>query len=346
MTTQIIDRQNTAATQTVNPFSGAAATASAIPQADNPLAASDAARAVAEVQAALLVARMNPRDPVRAMDRILNACTRPTLAESSTYAFSRGGAEVSGPTIRLAEAIAQGWGNIQYGIRELSQKNGVSTVAAYAWDVETNTRREVQFQVALRRDTKRCSYALKDARDIYELVANLGARRLRSCILSVIPGDVVDAALQQCAATMNATVDISPEAITKLVEAFATFGVTKGQIEKRIQRRIDSIRPAQVISLRKIYVSLRDGMTTKEEWFEAESAPAEAQKRGVSGLKAKLKQIEPEKPAEIPAPAPAPEPVIEDVPDEIAMARSSLDEIAMARSMPADLHTSEDASGE
>lgn len=338
MTTQIIDRQNTAATQTVNPFSGAAATASAIPQADNPLAASDAARAVAEVQAALLVARMNPRDPVRAMDRILNACTRPTLAESSTYAFSRGGAEVSGPTIRLAEAIAQGWGNIQYGIRELSQKNGVSTVAAYAWDVETNTRREVQFQVALRRDTKRCSYALKDARDIYELVANQGARRLRSCILSVIPGDVVDAALQQCAATMNATVNISPEAITKLVEAFATFGVTKGQIEKRIQRRIDSIRPAHVISLRKIYVSLRDGMTTKEEWFEAESAPAEAQKRGVSGLKAKLKQTESEKPAEIPAaePEPATEPVIDDVPDEITMARSA----------PADLNTSKDTSGE
>lgn len=38
MITQIIERQ---ATQTINPFSGAAATASAIPQADNPLAASD-----------------------------------------------------------------------------------------------------------------------------------------------------------------------------------------------------------------------------------------------------------------------------------------------------------------
>lgn len=345
MTTQIIDRQNTA-TQTVNPFSGAAATAAAIPQADNPLAASDAARAVAEVQAALLVARMNPRDPVRAMDRILNACTRPTLAESAIYAFTRGGAEVKGPTIRLAEAVAQGWGNIQYGIRELSQKNGVSTVAAYAWDVETNTRREVQFQVALRRDTKRGSYALKDARDIYELVANQGARRLRSCILSIIPGDVVDAALQQCAATLEARVDTSAESIGKLLEAFSSFGVTKGQIEKRIQRRIESILPAQYLSLRRIYVSLRDGMSSKDEWFEAESAPAEAQKRGVSGLKAKLKETAPEKPAEIPAPEPAPEPVIEDIPDEIAMARSSPDEIAMARSVPADLHTSEDASGE
>ena len=79
-------------------------------------------------------------------------------------------------------------------------------------------------------------------------------------------------------------------------------------------------------------------MTTKDEWFEAESAPAEAQKRGVSGLKAKLKQTEPEKPTEIPAaePEPATEPVIDDVPDEITMARSA----------PADLNTSKDTSGE
>lgn len=319
MPNQIIEDKQQIATQAVNPFGGAAAV-SAIPQTDNPLAASDAARAVAEVQAALLVARLNPRDPVKAMDRILNACTRPTLANSATYSFSRGGAEVTGPTIRLAEAIAQGWGNVQYGIRELSQKNGVSTVAAYAWDVETNTRREVQFQVALRRDTKRGSYELRDSRDIYELVANQGARRLRSCILSVIPGDVVDAALAQCAVTMKANVDTSPEATQKLVEAFSSFKVTKSQIEKRIQRRIEAIAPAQVISLRRIYISLRDGMSTPDEWFEAESAPAETQKRGVSGLKAKLQKTEADKPAVEPL---QPTAVIEDVPDEVAMARSA-----------------------
>ena len=56
-----------------------------------------------------MIARMNPRDPVKAMDRILNACTRPTLANAATYSYSRGGSDITGPTIRLAEAIAQGW---------------------------------------------------------------------------------------------------------------------------------------------------------------------------------------------------------------------------------------------
>lgn len=135
-------------------------------------------------------------------------------------------------------------GNIQYGIREISQSGGVSTVAAYAWDVKTNTRREVVFQVLLKRDTKRGSYQLTDSRDIYELVANQGARRLRACILSMIPGDVVEAALSQCAVTQKAHVDMTPEGIQKLVEGFARFGVSKAQLEKRIQRRLDAIQPA------------------------------------------------------------------------------------------------------
>lgn len=287
-----------------NPFAPTGAVST--PASSQATAATDQARAVAEVQAALMIARLNPRDPVKAMDRILNNCTRPTLANAATYAYSRGGTEITGPTIRLAEAIAQGWGNIQYGIREISQSGSVSTVAAYAWDVETNTRREVVFQVPHRRDTKKGSFAIKDSRDIYELVANQGARRLRACILGVIPGDVVEAALEQCAVTQKAHVDTTAEGLQKLVETFSSFGVSKAQIEKRIQRRLDAIQPAQVISLRNIWKSLRDGMSTPDEWFEPETS-AQPDKKGAAGLKDKLKtkaHSQPEPATELPA-APA-----------------------------------------
>lgn len=228
----------------------------------------DQQRAIAEVQAALMIARMNPRDPIAAMDRILNACARPTLADAAVYNYSKGGSEVSGPSIRLAEAIAQSWGNMQFGIRELDQAGAESTVQAYAWDVETNTRREITFQVPHIRYTRNGSYKLNDPREIYELVANQGARRLRACILAVIPGDVTEAAVVQCENTMRAKADTSPESIQKILDAFAPFGVTKELIEKRIQRRIDAIQPAHVVSLKKIYASLRDGMSNPSEWFE------------------------------------------------------------------------------
>jgi hypothetical protein len=227
----------------------------------------------------MMIARANPRDQIVAMDRIINACTRPTLADAAVYTYAKGGSDVSGPSIRLAETIAQCWGNMQFGIRELDQVNGESSVQAYAWDVETNTRREITFQVPHVRFTKRGSYKLTDPREIYELVANQGSRRLRACILAVIPGDVTEAAVQQCEVTMKSKADTSQEAMQKMVVAFEPFGVTKDQIEKRIQRRIEAIQPAQVVSLKKIYASLRDGMSAIEDWFEVGDAQPKAAER-------------------------------------------------------------------
>lgn len=253
----------------VNPFGGQIQPS----QQGNGLAQSDQQRAIAEVQAAMMIARMNPRDPVKAVDKILNACTRPSLAETGLYQYSKGGSSVSGASIRLAETMAQSWGNIQYGFREIYRGTGAdgvtySEVEAFAWDVETNTRRPVQFRVRHWRDTKNGGYPIKDERDIYELTANMAQRRVRACILAIIPGDVEEAARNQCEITLKAKADTSAEAMKRMVEAFEEFGVSKAQIEKRIQRRLDSITPAQVVSLKKVYSSLRDGMSSKEDWFD------------------------------------------------------------------------------
>ena len=43
---------------------------------------------------------------------------------------------------------------------------------AYAWDLESGYYDERQFQVRHWRDTKKGGYAIKEERDIYELVAN------------------------------------------------------------------------------------------------------------------------------------------------------------------------------
>lgn len=249
----------------LNPFDDRA-----LPAVASAAAQTDSQRAIAEVQAAMVVARANPRNQRVAMDRILNACQRPGLAEAAVYSYSRGGTDISGPSIRLAEAMAQNWGNMQFGIRELDQSNGVSTVQAFAWDVETNTRREVTFQVRHERHTKKGSTRLTDPRDIYETVANNGARRLRACILAVIPGDVAEAAVRQCEETLKAKADVSPAGQKKLESALAEFGVTRAQIEARIQRRLEAITPAQVVSLRKVWASLRDGMSEVLDWFEQE----------------------------------------------------------------------------
>lgn len=239
-------------------------------------------RELAEMQTKYLMAQQFPRDVVKNMDKILNAFTRPGLAEKSQYQFSRGGSDIVGPSIRAAEAIAQQWGNMEFGFREVSRAMGedsvpYSEVEAFATDLEARNRRPLQFIVRHWRDTKKGGYKLSDERDIYELIANQAQRRVRACIIAMIPGDVIDAAMQQAEVTLRTSADTSPETMAKMVEAFEPFGVTKELIEKRIQRRLDAIQPAQVVQLKRIHASLRDDMSVASDWFDIEPGTTQAE---------------------------------------------------------------------
>ena len=218
-------------------------------------------REVAEMQAQIYLAKQFPRDQRQATDRILTACQRPGLASVAVYAYSRGGSNISGPSIRLAEEIARNWCNIECGWNEMERLDDMSKVRAFAWDKETNVLKTLFFFVPHYRSTKKGRNRITDERDLYELLANSAARRMRNCVLALIPGDVVDAAVEQCQKTMISKCDITPEGLLRLVESFESFGVTKRAIEARLGRRIDAIAPAQYLRLREIYASLRDGMS-------------------------------------------------------------------------------------
>lgn len=243
--------------------------AAAAPQ--NATTAMIVSRQAQEVQAAMVIAKKFPRNEFESFNRIMVACQRKGLAEKSMYEYPRGGERVTGPSIRLAEAMAQAWGNIDFGIIELEQRKGESQVMAYAWDLETNTRQTKVFSVPHIRTTKKWgNVPLKDPRDIYEMVANQGARRLRTCILGVIPGDVIDAAISQCERTLAGD---GREPLADTVRAVANtleteYGVTVPMLERFIGCKIESFTMQNLIRLKKVYVSLKDGMAKREDYFE------------------------------------------------------------------------------
>lgn len=267
-------------------------------------------RQAQEVQAAMVIAKRFPRNEVESYNRIIQACKRKTLAEQAMYEYPRGGTKVTGPSIRLAEAMAQNWGNLDYGIIELEQKNGESQVMAYAWDLETNTRQSKIFSVPHIRSTKKGNMMLTDPRDIYELVANQGARRVRACILGVIPGDVIDSAIEQCNKTMLdqsggvPLIDLVRQVSNTMSEK---YGVTIQMLEKYIGCKSESFTMNDLIRLKKVYKSLEDGMAKREDYFDialeaddSEITDPFAGKSEKTG-KGKGKKTEPRQ--EMPAPA-------------------------------------------
>ena len=226
-------------------------------------------RATAEAQGKLVIAKRFPRNEAKAYAAVMDACKRRGLAEEATYAFPRGGKTVTGPTIRLAEELARNWGNLDYGIRELSRKEGVSEMEAYAWDLETNTISSQKFTVRHIRDKSDGGGPVTSERDIYELTANNGARRLRARILAILPPDLVEDALIQCRETMkgNASEPIG-DRVKKVIKAFDRFGVTPAMLEARVGKPLDQMLPDDFAELTEIRNSLKSGNTTAGDWFK------------------------------------------------------------------------------
>jgi hypothetical protein len=250
------------------------------------LAEAQQSRAMAEVQSAMIVAKKFPRDEAAAFARIMQSCQRRSLADSALYSYPKGGQTVTGPSIRLAEALAMAWGNLDFGIVELEQRDGESEMMAYAWDLETNTKQTKVFQVRHERHTRQGTKALDDPRDIYELTANQGARRLRACILGVIPGDVVEAAVNRCEETMRTGAkEPLADRVRKMVSAFSDLGVTSAMVEKRLGHKLDSTSETELVGLRKVYQSLRDGMASAEQFFDrGDGATSEQPTKKKSGI--------------------------------------------------------------
>ena len=226
------------------------------------------ARQAQEVQVAMLSAKKFPRNETEAINRIKAVCQRPTLADQAIYTYPRGGQRVSGPSIRLAEALAQNWGNVDTGVIELCTANGRSEMMAYAWDLETNTRVTKTFSVEHKRDTKQGRKDLTDGRDIYEATANFAARRQRACILSVIPGDIVEMAVAETRKTM-AEADKRPidEIVASLTKSFKSLGVDQEHLEKYIDKQLTVALKEDLVDLRGVYKAIKDGQSKPEDFF-------------------------------------------------------------------------------
>lgn len=235
-------------------------------------------RQAQEVQGQIVMAKKFPRNEVVSSNRIVTACKRKKLAEKAEYEYPRGGQKVTGPSIRLAEALAQNWGNIDFGYIELERRTNETQVMAYAWDLETNSRQTKVFTVPHVRETKGGNIPLTNPRDIYELVANQAARRVRSCILGIIPGDIVEEAIEQCHRTL---IEGEKKPLGDLVKDMARifqdeFSVPLESIEKYIGCKSSAFSMNDLIRLKKVYTSLKDGMSKREEVFELPGVVADS----------------------------------------------------------------------
>lgn len=277
----------------------------------------------------LMAARDSPRSEQLAVTRRDDACSRIVLAEKAFYRFPRDGQQVTGATVQLARELARCWGNVNFGIKELSRRDGAgqSEMMAEAWDIETTTRSYNTFIVPHKRDGKNGPKDLTSMRDIYENNANAGARRLRECLFAVLPLWFIEEATDLCREVLENGADKGKqgpplvERKRRLIEAFAGFKVTSSQIEQKIDRPEGRWTAGDLAMLRVIWKSLKAGETQVDVEFPREQTHASDVLGAVATPADSLGvPITATKPV---APEPVPEPIPEAGPADTEMATKS-----------------------
>lgn len=234
-------------------------------------------RAIAEVLAATKIAQFNPRDIGRASENMRFITSRKSFAEMAEYSYPRGGTNIIGPSIRLAEELCKCYGNIQYGINEIS-KNDLETIyEVFCWDIENNvrvSRRFSQDHIRYKNDKKnkgkKIREVLTDSRDVYEIVANHAARRLRAVILEVLPAWYVEEAREACRQTLAKDKTPVKDKIQKIIEMFADCDVTEEMLVNKIGKPLNEMLAKDATNLKLIYNSISTGMANIYDHFPVE----------------------------------------------------------------------------
>jgi hypothetical protein len=231
-----------------------------------------------EIQSAIVIARKFPRNEDQAFAKLMKACQRTSFAEDAEYSFPRGGATVSGPSVNVAREAARLWGNIRWGLYVLRDDEDTRQLRAWSWDMESNTKIEMEDQFAKLVYRKKEGWIRPDERDLRELTNRRGAILVRNCLLQLLPKDLIEDALSMCHQTIEKGVAQDPEgARKKTILAFGTLNITPEMLEKFLDHPLAQASPAEIAELRTIYASIRDGNSKWQEYVEAkEGASSEA----------------------------------------------------------------------
>jgi len=130
---------------------------------------------------------------------------------------------------------------------------------------------------------------------------------LRECILRALPRDLVDKARAWCKQTLlegekdekgRPRVAFA-DRVRGMVLEFERIGVTREKLEAYAGVKVDLGTPEKFADLTKVFVSIRDGHTTAEEWFDPKGPVGET---GTTAS-AMREQAKARKAAATPAPA-------------------------------------------
>jgi len=255
--------------------------------------AHSAALAKAEVEARFAVAVHRPRDMDLARVALLQDCKRPHFAAVARYSKPVGGKPIEGPSIRFAEAALRALGNVEVSSPVVYEDDEKRIVRVTVCDLESNLTHRTDITIAKTVERRKLGNGQKPistrqntyGETVYIVAATddelavkqaaLVSKALRTLALRIVPGDLVDEAMDVVLETQRKGDTADPEAARKkLVDAFVGIGVSPASLKEYLGHEVSACAPAELVHLRAIYAAIKDGETTwKDTIAKGEDAP-------------------------------------------------------------------------
>ena len=232
----------------------------------------------AELDVQISTAKAFPRNARRAMEYAAELATMDeATAQSCFYCLPRkdkdgNKKEIKGGSIRLAEIVANAWGNLHASTRIVDNDGRSITTEGVAWDLESNVKISMQNKVSI-------WFGAKDGKGGYQANADMqvvltnasSAKSLRNAIFKVVPKALVDQVRDRAIAfavgdqkTVNAKVN---ELIDKLIKQ----GIDKERILNYYgYKTIAEITPDDYKTLIGVGTAIKEGYIKPEEVFGIE----------------------------------------------------------------------------
>ena len=239
----------------------------------------------AEIDMQVATAKQYPRHLPTVLNQIQTYATMDVeTASDCFYALYRKNADgsdqvIEGLSVRMAEIIANAWGNLRIATRIIGNDGKTITAQAVCHDLETN--------VAISTEVKRSILTKKGytfSQDMQVVTGNAAAAiAFRNAVLKVIPKAVtkkVITEVQQVA--QGQAMDLERQRQT-LIQYFAKFNVSEQMIFDLFEIKLrDEIDKEKVMILKGLYNAIKEGTTSVQEAF---LKPVEERKLAIEAKK-------------------------------------------------------------
>lgn len=256
-----------------------------------------------EIDAQVATAKAYPRDLATVFNKILTLATMDSdTAQECFYVLRRGGSVIEGLSVRMAEIIANAWGNLRAGADTISNDGKIIKARGVCHDLETN--------VAVYKTVER-SILDKNGRtysaDMQVVTSNAAqAIAFRNAVLAVVPKAMTKKLVQQIKQVAMGEALTLETSRQNMVLYFGKLGVSEEMLLEYLQvKKRDEIDADMVFELRGLANAIKEGTTTVQEAFVKpveERRQAEEARKKAEAIKAKATQAQKKQTAKAAAP--------------------------------------------